>query len=383
MDRSAIMTGGIITFGHLAQSAVETLPPDEQDKMFEGIAVAIASELGNEVTGLSIHRDEAAIHAHFQMPARRPEDGRLMSEVLSPAITSKLQDIAAQIAQSWTPDVERGNAKADTKARNKPVKELHRTAALDLDELVKKRDAAAEKLVKNERLAEKAHLRATENAAEADKALKRARTYERRSEAAREALTQAETELERLRELQDSIRDEVHQLREESQQLAKARDAAIRDAKEDATKIRDKALKSAQEKHRRLMGLAGTSAFEDEPDMEKFNNISRIITDWKVIRQEREALAEERIEFETHRDAVLDRRGKELRQELAETKRHLNVVEGFLSFLKQTLKVMLPEALHQSLIKAVNRDWPSHPQNPDRAPEEPEPSSGPSGPSGP
>lgn len=153
MNRAAIMTGGIITFGHLAQSAVEALSPAEQDAMCEGIAVAIASELDNEVKGLSIHRDEAAVHAHFQMPSRRREDGRLMSEVLSPATTSKLQDLAAEIAQMSIPEMERGAPKADTKARNKPVKELHRTATVDLESKHKAIAAAKLKLEKNERLA--------------------------------------------------------------------------------------------------------------------------------------------------------------------------------------------------------------------------------------
>lgn len=51
------------------------------------------------------------------------------------------------------PEMERGAPKAATKARNKPVKELHRTATVDLESKHKAIAAAKLKLEKNERLA--------------------------------------------------------------------------------------------------------------------------------------------------------------------------------------------------------------------------------------
>jgi len=228
MNRAAIMTGGIITFGHLAQSAVEALSPAEQDAMCEGIAVAIASELDNEVTGLSIHRDEAAVHAHFQMPSRRREDGRLMSEVLSPALTSKLQDLAAEFAQVWIPEMERGAPKADTKARNKPVKELHRTATVDLESKHKAIAAAKLKLEKNERLAAAARQKSIENEDRAAKHLKNAQAYERRAKTAQTEIDELNLQIERLEAEAQRATQSAREARREASDL-ELRQSALRE----------------------------------------------------------------------------------------------------------------------------------------------------------
>ena len=61
----------------------------------------------------------------------------------------------------------------------------------------------------------------------------------------------------------------------------------------------------ALEEHTRLMGLAGTPEFRPEAKMEVFNNIERVVTDWRLLKAEKEA-------FRTDRDAALDARTQEV-----------------------------------------------------------------------
>jgi len=193
--RAAVMTGGIITFGHRAQEAVLALSTEHQDRMYREIADAIAGRLGNHRSGFSAHRDEEAPHAHFQMPSRRAGDGKLMSEILKPSITSEIQDIAAEIAQRYDSRIARGNKKEDTKARNKTVKELHRTYAADLEKLRQKVEAEKLRAAKNERLAERARAKADSETGRASKAAENAVRYENRAAKARTALADTEAEL--------------------------------------------------------------------------------------------------------------------------------------------------------------------------------------------
>lgn len=254
MTRAAVMTAGIVTFGHDAQRWVEALPAAEQDAMLQAIAEAVAKELGNDVTGIGVHRDETAIHAHFEMPARRSADGRLMSEVLSPAMTSKLQDIACETAQKWVPEIERGEKKAKTKARNKSVAELHRTELADLAKKIERRtaDVAAleERIRKNEDLAEKARAKAEADEGRAAKALKNAETYERRATEARAALEKFLADTKELLEAHNQLISSSDQLtakiQEQKIELSTVTDAvAQKKTKIDSLRARLRALSAA------------------------------------------------------------------------------------------------------------------------------------------
>lgn len=222
MGRAAVMTGGIITFGHLAQIEVLKLTFDQRDSMYIEIGRAIADRLENELSGWAAHRDEDAPHGHFELPSRRPADGLLMSEVLKPSITSEIQDIAASIAQKYAPKIQRGEKKANTKARNKSVKDLHRTQAVDiaarqvkLDELDAQIIAALATLTKNEQLAEDARIRATRDGESAEKARKLVTTYERRSQAARDALVALEGQVADLRAAGEAMTAQMAQKKAE------------------------------------------------------------------------------------------------------------------------------------------------------------------------
>lgn len=209
LDRVAVMTGGIVTFGHLAQVEVLKLSVERQNAMYREIAGALAERLGNEVTAGAVHRDEEAPHAHFQMPARRAGDGRLMSEVLKPALTSELQDLAASVARRYAPSIERGTPKAKTGARNKTVRGLHRSQAVDLAERREKiaaLDAAIAakteeleeteaKIAKNERLAARALEKAEGEGARAEKAAENADRYEARARKSRAIMDDLRSEI--------------------------------------------------------------------------------------------------------------------------------------------------------------------------------------------
>jgi hypothetical protein len=72
----------------------------------------------------------------------------------------------------------------------------------------------------------------------------------------------------------------------------------------------EKQRQEALEEHTRLMGLAGTPEFRPEANMEVFNNIERVVTDWRILKAEKEA-------FRTERDAALDARTQEVMAENA------------------------------------------------------------------
>ena len=76
---------------------------------------------------------------------------------------------------------------------------------------------------------------------------------------------------------------------------------------------RQQARREALEEHTRLMGLAGTPEFRPEANMEVFNNIERVVTDWRLLKAEKEA-------FRTQRDAALAARTQEVLAENARLK---------------------------------------------------------------
>ncbi len=157
---AAVATCGIITFGTKAGQLVGGHDRHTPAHAFRAVAEAVATRLDTTLTGLVVHRDETAIHAHFQLPAydRR---GVPLSKATRPAILSELQDVAAEAVQRCFPEVERGTrygeriaagaSYADTVHRT--VAELHRDLPRDLE-------AARVKLEKNERPARAAQTKA-------------------------------------------------------------------------------------------------------------------------------------------------------------------------------------------------------------------------------
>lgn len=151
-SNACIITAGIITFGHLAARWFEDLSIVDQDATFLAVASGIADRLNTRLEGLVVHRDEATIHAHFELRGYT-NAGEPLSKVMKPKIMSELQDIAAATAQRYCSLIERGNKKQDRLAAggnyaetvNKSVKQLHRELPLELERLQGEIAAAAAK----------------------------------------------------------------------------------------------------------------------------------------------------------------------------------------------------------------------------------------------
>jgi hypothetical protein len=144
---AAIATIGIITFGKEAQPVIEALSVADQDALYLEAAKRIAQELKSDVSGLVVHRDESAPHAHFQMPAYNAH-GVPLSKVMTPSVAKKMQDIVGEVYAKH--GISRGKPKAQRiadgegydKTVNRSVKRLHTDIPLEI-EIEEKKMAAA------------------------------------------------------------------------------------------------------------------------------------------------------------------------------------------------------------------------------------------------
>ena len=190
---------GIITFGHKAQPIFERLPPEAQDQAYREVAEAAASRLGTTLSGLVVHRDESAPHAHFQLVGYCL-DGTPVSQVAKRGPLRDCQTLAAEIMGRYAPGIERGFSKADRlRGGDNPAEVVHWSVAElhdrlpeeiatlrgRIEELQGQLAASEEKAATNERRAEAARRKAEGDEARAEKASKNAAIYERRLEAAR------------------------------------------------------------------------------------------------------------------------------------------------------------------------------------------------------
>lgn len=129
---AAVVSAGVITFGHKAAELFARLSPDEQDAALLELVTAIADKLGTHVEALVVHLDETSLHAHFEM---RAYDGRgvPVSKVATFEVMSELQDMTADIMAIHCPGIERGHKKFDrikagadyADTLNRSVKQLH------------------------------------------------------------------------------------------------------------------------------------------------------------------------------------------------------------------------------------------------------------------
>ena len=191
-SNACIVTAGIITFGSVAARWFEDLSIEDQDASFIDVAQRIAERLNTRLEGLVVHRDEATIHAHFELRGYS-NAGEPLSKAMKPIIMSELQDIAAAAAQRYCPLIERGNKKQDRLAAggnyaetvNKSVKQLHRELPQDLENLKQKVAATAAEIEDLEASAAKTrrHLKALEGERVlSEKKIKRAAVYKTRLE---------------------------------------------------------------------------------------------------------------------------------------------------------------------------------------------------------
>ena len=209
---AAVSTVGIITFGVDAQKVVSLLGIDRQDELFAEVAEAVANRLGTTVTGLSVHLDESAIHAHFQMPAVS-KYGTPVSKIAVKKVLNEIQSIAAEIASQYDSRIERGTPRLKrekagatrSQTINRQVRQLHEDLPAEIAELQGKADREQARYEKNKRLADKAAAKADEDDARAEKARNNQAKYERRAADAQAKLDGMQKELARLQSIQDEI----------------------------------------------------------------------------------------------------------------------------------------------------------------------------------
>ena len=126
-SNAAVITAGIITFGHAAQEVFNRLPQEVQDRAFTELAQEIAAQMKTSLEALVVHLDETAIHAHFTMRAYN-DDGEPISNATRLGDLAALQDLAAVVMQRYAPEIERGNKKkARLEAGANYPDTLHRT----------------------------------------------------------------------------------------------------------------------------------------------------------------------------------------------------------------------------------------------------------------
>ncbi|OCX83352.1 hypothetical protein A6P08_10745 [Acidithiobacillus thiooxidans] len=210
---AAIAMGGIITFGTEAQAVIQALSRAEQRAMYRSIGERLAERLNTTLTGLVVHNDEAAPHAHFQMPGY-DLDGVPLSKTVTREVTSALQDIAGQVLAAQGLSITRGKAKQErvkddedwSKIIHRSVQQLHEDlpteiAAAEQRRTEAEREAgeAEKKREKNAGLAAKAKEDLEAGRGDVEKVQKRLKAYERRQAEAEKqikALEQEQTDLE-------------------------------------------------------------------------------------------------------------------------------------------------------------------------------------------
>ncbi|MDO5631628.1 MAG: plasmid recombination protein [Paracoccus sp. (in: a-proteobacteria)] len=215
-SNASVGVAGIITFGHKAQRIFERLTPKQQDAAYWETAEAIAARLNTTLTGLVVHVDETAPHAHFQLPAY-DLNGNPISDVAKRGVLRDLQTITAEVMGRHAPGIERGRSKYDRlKAGAAPAEVVNRSVAQLRDEAIPELEAKVEaketalaevqeKLATNlDRLA-KARVAAEGEGQKAEKARKRAETYEARA-------IKAQAEVDRLADEIAAARDSLDRI---------------------------------------------------------------------------------------------------------------------------------------------------------------------------
>ncbi len=205
---AAIAMGGIITFGTEAQAVIQALSKAEQRAMYRSIGERLAERLNTTLTGLVVHNDEAAPHAHFQMPGY-DRDGVPLSKTVTREVTSALQDIAGQVLAAQGLSITRGKAKQErvkddedwSKIIHRSVQQLHEDlpteiAAAEQRRTEAEREAgeAEKKREKNAGLAAKAKEDLEAGRGDVEKVQKRLKAYERRQAEAEKQIKALEQE---------------------------------------------------------------------------------------------------------------------------------------------------------------------------------------------
>lgn len=192
-SNAGIAVVGIIGFGIEAQRMFEALSLDDQEKALHAAVARVAADLKTTVTGLVLHLDESAHHAHFSL-CGYDVTGQPLSTWMDRRVLRELQTVLHEELRAFMPDLERGRSRktrADAGAAphelvHRSVDELHIDLPFEIAEKRRELAALEEKIRTNEVRAEKARIKAEAEGDRAAKALKNVETYERRAAEARE-----------------------------------------------------------------------------------------------------------------------------------------------------------------------------------------------------
>jgi predicted nucleic acid-binding Zn-ribbon protein len=192
-SNSGVAVVGIIGFGIEAQKMFEALGPEDQERALRAAVARVAADLKTTVTGLVLHLDESARHAHFSL-CGYDVTGQPLSTWMGRGVLRELQTALHEELQAFMPHLERGQsrkARAEAGAAphelvNRSVEELHIDLPFEIAEKRKELAALEETIRTNEARAEKARIKAETEGDRAAKAQKNLGTYQRRAAEARE-----------------------------------------------------------------------------------------------------------------------------------------------------------------------------------------------------
>jgi len=246
---SAVVSTGIITFSKEAQSVIKSLPVAEQNSLYLKTAEKIASELNTTLTGLTVHRDESAPHAHFQMPSVAL-NGKPVCKILNKSdFGRRLQDIAGEVYKELginrgTPKKTRIAAGEDyLKYIHRSVKELHESLESDIDnkqkqsiELDKAIAMQNAKIAKNESYYAKTLKKMANIGFESNKQEERLKDYKNR-------ITKQKLELAELENQKTQLKADILELQSKSSELQK---------REEAVKKREEVVEKKDELYKKF-----------------------------------------------------------------------------------------------------------------------------------
>lgn len=245
-SNAGIAVVGIIGFGVEAQKMFEALGPDGQEKALRAAVERMAADLRTTVSGLVLHLDETAKHAHFSL-CGYDVDGQPLSTRMGRRVLRDLQTALHETLQAFMPDLERGRARkaraeagaAPHELVNRSVAELHTDLPLEIEEKRQELADLKEKIRKNEVRAEKARAKAEQDEDRAEKALKNAEIYERRASEAEGKVEGLEAQIKGMEERLESIeaaktaaeaaRDQVLEAQKGAESRAEAAERRMKD----------------------------------------------------------------------------------------------------------------------------------------------------------
>ncbi len=210
---AAVVTVGVITFGHKAQDVFNRLPDEAQDRAFTELAHEVAALLSTSLEALVVHLDETAIHAHFTMRAYN-DDGEPLSDATKLSDLSKIQGLAAEVMQRYAPEIQRGNKKKDRlKAGADYPDTLHRTVKQLHEDLPQEKAALeAEIAAKEEEI--------NEQKASVEKTKRHLAKLEMKTELTEREIKRKETYRQRLEKKQAQMAEEIEALEARQVRLA-------------------------------------------------------------------------------------------------------------------------------------------------------------------